>query len=140
MFRPPRPQGLHVTKWKKAHLYSAPTLLGPNATAQGLVSTAHSPKDHSEHSPTIQHHGSLKRGSLGSTAGGDEEQGPGPKEQVREKAPGESQDKMWHPSYGVKAALWEVLPLAVTDPGYRAIPKVRTSSRCASLVQASWQR
>lgn len=86
-------------KWKKA-----PTLLGPNTTAHGLVSTVHSPEDHSEHNPTIQYHSSLKMGSLGSTADGDGEQGPDPKEQVREKAPGETQDKMWNPSYRMKAA------------------------------------
>lgn len=39
VFRPPRPKGPHARKWKKARVYSGPTLPGPNASC--TVSTTH---------------------------------------------------------------------------------------------------
>lgn len=120
----------HIPRNGRKHSFiSAPTLPGPNTTAHHLVSTGHSPEGPTEHSPIIQHHRSSKGVALG--AGGGGEQGPDPREQHREKAPGEPWDMMWNPSYGIEAA---AVGGAITGPGYRAI-----NARTATSV-GSWHR
>lgn len=113
---------------RKHSFISAPTLPTPNTTAQCQVSTVHSPEVSTEHSPIIQHHRSSKEGALGPLqVGGGQDQDP--REQHREKAPGEPWDVMWNPSYGIEAA---AVGGAITGPGYRAIPNARTNTSVGS--------
>lgn len=60
---------------------------------------------------------------LESTARRDEEQGPYPNGQRREKVPGEPQDTGGVLTMGLKQQLREIPALAITGPGYRAIER-----------------
>lgn len=105
-FDPPGQRNTHTTWNGRKHTFISTPTPTPKTQHHCAWPDAHSaqPRGSSEQSPTLQHHRSLK-GAPVSTAGGDGEQGPDPKEQQ----------------------LREVPALAITGPGYRAIAKGRQS-------------
>lgn len=116
----------HIPRNGRKHTF----IPGPNTTAYGLVSRAHSPKDPGEHGHTTQFQ-SPQSGPLGYTAGGGGEQSPVPEKQHKRKVPGEPQDVKYCPSYRVgtqQQQLQEIPALAVFGPGYRAILKARPAA------------